>query len=92
VYRQSGKFEQPRKAPNLPWRRSSLPPQPGNPAIDRVPIAACGVAADQRGALRPAGSACDSGAVELGGIVDLILVDGFLLPEASARPVLIRQR
>lgn len=71
---------------------ASLPPQPGNPAIDRVPIAACGVAADQRGALRPAGSACDSGAVELGGIVDLIFADGFLLPEAYDRPVLIRQR
>jgi predicted outer membrane repeat protein len=83
--------------PLQPWgdyggSTASMPPQPGNPAIDRVPLASCGPAADQRGALRPVGSACDSGAVELGGIVDLIFADGFLLPEAFDRPALIRQR
>lgn len=36
----------------------------GSAAIDRVPLAACGHAVDQRGATRPAGPACDSGALE----------------------------
>jgi hypothetical protein len=53
------------------------PPQPGNPAIDRVPPAGCGFPADQRGATRPVNGACDSGAVEVGGIVDGIYADGF---------------
>jgi len=40
-------------------------PQPSSPAIDHAPLAGC-PAADQRGFVRPAGAACDSGAVEVG--------------------------
>lgn len=40
-------------------------PQPGSPAIDHAPLVGC-PAADQRGFVRPAGAACDSGAVEAG--------------------------
>ncbi|HEY0180946.1 MAG TPA: choice-of-anchor Q domain-containing protein, partial [Dokdonella sp.] len=57
------------------------PPQAGSAAIDRIPSDVClGVGAgplDQRGAARPAGAVCDSGAYELGGIVDEIFGDGF---------------
>lgn len=47
-------------------------PAPGSPAIDRVPTAICtdlldefGAPADQRGEVRPTGSGCDSGSVEV---------------------------
>ena len=54
------------------------PPQAGNPAIDHVPLAACSPSSDQRGAARPFGAACDSGAVEVGSAVDdVIFADGF---------------
>jgi len=43
-------------------------PQPGSPAIDHAPLAGCPTA-DQRGFVRPAGAACDSGAVEAGASV-----------------------
>lgn len=56
------------------WTR---PPLPGNPAIDRIPAASCGFAWDQRGAARPFGNHCDSGAVEVGSVVDLIFAHGF---------------
>lgn len=59
---------------------STMPPKAGNPAIDRVPAGGCGFAVDQRGAARPAGAGCDSGAVELGGLIDAIFADGFELP------------
>ena len=39
-------------------------PQPGSPAIDQAPVAAC-PDHDQRGFVRPTGAACDSGAVEV---------------------------
>ncbi|HEY0179199.1 MAG TPA: choice-of-anchor Q domain-containing protein [Dokdonella sp.] len=55
----------------------TMPPASGNAAINHVPISACTAAVDQRGAGRPFGSACDSGAVELGGALDVIFVDGF---------------
>jgi predicted outer membrane repeat protein len=57
-------------------------PNAGNPAINHVPNAQCIYATDQRGALRPspAGGSCDSGAVEVGGVIDSIFVDGFELP------------
>jgi hypothetical protein len=54
------------------------PPASGNPAIDHVPLASCAPAFDQRGGARPFGSACDSGAVEVGAVVDdTIFADGF---------------
>ena len=37
----------------------------GSPAIDQIPAALCVVSTDQRGVLRPQGSACDIGAYEL---------------------------
>ncbi len=52
-------------------------PLAGNPAINRVPPASCGFPWDQRGAPRPFGGNCDSGAVEVGSVVDLIFADGF---------------
>lgn len=53
-------------------------PQTGNPAINHIPANQCGAAdIDQRGAGRPHGSHCDSGAVEVGAAVDLIFLDGF---------------
>jgi hypothetical protein len=52
-------------------------PAAGNPAIDHVPDGQCQLPADQRGAGRPAGAGCDSGAVEAGGTIDLIFYDGF---------------
>jgi predicted outer membrane repeat protein len=60
----------------------TLLPAAGNPAINYVPKAQCDYAIDQRGALRPtpAGGSCDSGAVEVGGVIDEIFVDGFELP------------
>lgn len=56
------------------------PPQAGNPAINRIPPGSCSLLLfpdDQRGALRPAGSNCDSGAFEVGAVIDLIFADGF---------------
>ncbi|MDZ4814241.1 MAG: choice-of-anchor Q domain-containing protein [Pseudomonadota bacterium] len=44
----------------------TLPPIAGNAAINRIPIADCFSTSDQRGAQRPAGSGCDSGAFEFG--------------------------
>lgn len=41
------------------------PPRAGSPAIDRVPQLVC-EPQDQRGATRPQGARCESGAVELG--------------------------
>jgi hypothetical protein len=42
----------------------TMRPGPGSAALDRGPAAGC-PATDQRGARRPGGAACDSGAVEL---------------------------
>jgi hypothetical protein len=56
------------------------PPAAGNPAIDHVPLTNCHPPIvprqDERGALRPSGPGCDSGAVEVGGIIDLIFSGG----------------
>ncbi|MGN6519858.1 MAG: choice-of-anchor Q domain-containing protein [Dokdonella sp.] len=54
-------------------------PGAGSAAINRVPHAQCVLAFDQRGSGRPGGAnaACDSGAVEVGGAIDLIFADGF---------------
>jgi predicted outer membrane repeat protein len=51
----------------------------GNAAIDRIPIADCISAFDQRGAPRPNGSGCDSGAFEFGASAPTadIFRDGF---------------
>ena len=64
----------------------TVAPASGNPAINYIPAADPGCTfptTDQRGALRgpsPPGGKCDSGAVEVGGIIDLIFKDGFELP------------
>ncbi|MBB5206607.1 right-handed parallel beta-helix repeat-containing protein [Chiayiivirga flava] len=59
----------------------TLPPAAGSDAIDFVPTAACGIdPVDQRGAPRPAGVACDAGAVEVGAVpapFDRVFGDGF---------------
>lgn len=59
----------------------TLPPATGSDAIDFVPTAACGIdPVDQRGAPRPAGAACDAGAVETGAVplpFDRVFGDGF---------------
>jgi predicted outer membrane repeat protein len=57
-------------------------PLAGNPAINNIPAGQCIYDTDQRGAIRPspAGGNCDSGAVEVGGIVDGIFMDGYELP------------
>jgi predicted outer membrane repeat protein len=52
-------------------------PLSGNPALNHVPAGACAIAVDQRGAGRPFGAGCDSGAVEVGGAIDLIFANGF---------------
>lgn len=52
-------------------------PGAGSSAIDRIPLAQCSVGIDQRGGGRPAGSGCDSGAVEVGAAIDVIFQDGF---------------
>lgn len=53
-------------------------PAAGNPAINHIPSAQCLIPVDQRGAVRPSGAGCDSGAVEVGGsLTDLIFYDGF---------------
>jgi predicted outer membrane repeat protein len=56
---------------------STLLPQSGNQAVSFVPVAQCVIDRDQRDAARPAGVACDSGAVELNGIFDAIFASGF---------------
>lgn len=53
-------------------------PQAGSPAIDLIPQANC-PDHDQRGYARPAGGACDAGALEVGAVA----------PEAPALPPLI---
>jgi predicted outer membrane repeat protein len=54
------------------------PPASGNPAIDHVPLGSCSPTVDQRDGSRPFGAACDSGAVEVGAVVDdRIFADGF---------------
>ena len=40
-------------------------PLTGNPAIEAIPAAQCGVSIDQRGVARPQGTKCEIGAVEL---------------------------
>lgn len=55
----------------------SMLPANGNQAIDRVPASDCYYNDDQRGALRPVGNGCDSGAVERNGVIDVIFDDGF---------------
>ncbi|MEO5559564.1 MAG: choice-of-anchor Q domain-containing protein [Dokdonella sp.] len=53
-------------------------PQAGNPAINHIPSAQCAISLDQRGAVRPSGAGCDSGALEVGGsLTDLIFYDAF---------------
>ena len=52
-------------------------PGAGSAAIDRIPPARCILSVDQRGAQRPAGSGCDSGATEAGAVIDAIFQDGF---------------
>jgi predicted outer membrane repeat protein len=52
-------------------------PQADSAAIDRIPAAQCMIPVDQRGGGRPSGSGCDSGAVEVGAVLDLIFYDGF---------------
>ena len=47
-------------------------PQPGSPAIDFVAVGCPPPATDQRGAKRPAGAACDAGAVEYGAAVAMV--------------------
>jgi predicted outer membrane repeat protein len=56
---------------------STMLPQAGNTAINHIPLGNCVVPVDQRGAGRPTGAGCDSGAVEVGGPIDLIFYDGF---------------
>ena len=57
-------------------------PAAGNTAINYVPKVQCDFSTDQRGAVRPTptGGNCDSGSVEVGGIIDEIFSDGFDLP------------
>jgi hypothetical protein len=60
--------------------RTILPPPI---ATNNIPLAACIYATDQRSALRkpsPPGGQCDSGAVEVGGVIDEIFADAFELP------------
>jgi|GEM_PF-1200786 predicted outer membrane repeat protein len=60
--------------------RTILPPAI---ATNNIPLADCIYATDQRGALRkpsPPGGQCDSGAVEVGGVIDEIFADEFELP------------
>ncbi|MBN8482498.1 MAG: hypothetical protein J0L88_13020 [Xanthomonadales bacterium] len=52
-------------------------PGTGSAAIDRISPARCILSMDQRGARRPAGAGCDSGAVEAGAVIDTIFQDGF---------------
>jgi predicted outer membrane repeat protein len=58
---------------------ATQPPASGNPAIDHLPPGECPVNDDQRGVSRPAGPACDTGAVEVDGsaTTDRIFANGF---------------
>jgi predicted outer membrane repeat protein len=56
---------------------STMLPISGNQAINFIPSAQCASDRDQRNASRPAGTGCDSGAVELNGIFDGIFASGF---------------
>jgi predicted outer membrane repeat protein len=58
---------------------STLLPKSGNQAVNFIPLSQCQIDRDQRDAARPAGNACDSGAVELNGIFDAIFASGFEL-------------
>jgi predicted outer membrane repeat protein len=55
------------------------PPGAGNAAVDRIPIAECFSTLDQRGASRPNGAGCDSGAFEFGATAppQILFGDGF---------------
>ena len=55
------------------------PPASDSAAVDHIPPGACNPVPrwDERSAIRPVGKGCDSGAVELGGIVDFILRNSF---------------
>lgn len=60
--------------------RTLLPPAI---ATNNIPLTECIYSVDQRGALRkpsPPGGKCDSGAVEVGGVIDEIFADGLELP------------
>lgn len=52
-------------------------PGAGSGAINRIPRAQCTLRVDQRGGGRPSGTGCDSGAVEVGAVLDVIFQDGF---------------
>lgn len=52
-------------------------PGSGSAAINRIPVAQCLLHVDQRGGGRPSGNGCDSGAVEVGAVLDVIFQDGF---------------
>jgi hypothetical protein len=58
-----------------------MAPGSGSAAINRIPVAQCAYPYDQRGAVRPQpvlpSGGCDSGAVEVGSVIDLIFQDGF---------------
>jgi hypothetical protein len=55
------------------------PPASDSAAFDHIPADACHPSPlrDERNAIRPVGEGCDSGAVELGGVVDIILISLF---------------
>jgi predicted outer membrane repeat protein len=55
------------------------PPASDSAAFDHIPADACHPSPlrDERNAIRPVGEGCDSGAVELGGVVDSILISLF---------------
>jgi predicted outer membrane repeat protein len=57
----------------------------GSPAVDNVPSAVCAVSSDLYGIVRPQGSACDSGAVELtGDLARLTLQNLTVVPDNVA--------
>lgn len=56
---------------------STMLPLAGSAAINHVPNGQCALPLDQRDASRPSGAGCDSGAVEVGGTLDLIFFDAF---------------
>jgi predicted outer membrane repeat protein len=55
------------------------PPASDSAAVDHIPPEACNPVPrwDERSAIRPVGAGCDSGAVELGGVIDFILRNSF---------------
>ena len=70
-----------------PLAADGLPPftqalAKSSPAIDAIPNAACAVALDERGALRPAGIGCDIGAYEIQYVTYLPLINrNYSLPD-----------